>query len=174
MPTHSNDLCSGADPAEISFLRSQLDRTARESTLRLELVSSECESRIEQISRKHDAEVRMLRREHDTKLVLVRRECEGKVEGLQCELESLRCQYDAKLDIMKIECEEKVRKLETEMDVLAVARLKAQEECKEREVELTKVHAERDEEIVATKSKDADTQRLRYVVHISINLVRYS
>lgn len=168
MPFHSNDLGESASgPAEIAFLRSQLDRTARESALRLELVSSECESRIEQLSRQHDADIRMLHLEHDTKMVLVKREGEGKVEALQCALESLRCRYVANVDRMRIESDEKVQRLEAEKDALAVAQLEAQDECKRMDVELTKVHAERVEGITVIQSKDVELEELLYVLRTS-------
>lgn len=96
--------------------------------------------------------------------MLVKREYEGKVETL----ESSMCQYDAKADVMRVGWEEKIRELEKEKSTMTVSWLKAEEECKDRGLELTKVRAERDEGIAAAKSKDAGIRRLEYVPHTSL------
>lgn len=163
MSARPDDLCRVPDPTEITFLRSQLDRTARESALRLELVLSECDSRIEHLSRKHEIKIRMLRLEQETKLTLVKLENDGKIETLTSELESSRCHYDATESIMRMG-KENGESLEREKDVLVAARLRAQEACSERDVELSKVRDERDERIAAANSKDAVIQRLEYVL----------
>lgn len=150
---------------EVTFLRSQIERTARESQLRLELVSSEYESRLEQCACDYEANIQLLRREQDTKLVLVKRECETKVETLKCQLESSRCQYETRMAMYRRECEEMVRWLERDKKDVKTGRIKAEVEgMVERKAELKKVQVERDECIAAAKNKDAELQALQYVI----------
>lgn len=174
MSAHTGDIFSAPDLTEIAFIRSRLDRTIRESSLRLELLTSECESRVEELTLKHETVVYMLHLEQNAKLALVKREYGGKIERLKCELESQRGQVDPKVDVRRIERKTRIQGSEKVDDAFAATRLEAQEECQMGDFDLRELRKEMDRLMAVTNSKDAEIRRLRCVLSIFTITITFS